>query len=100
MEAKEYEPGDLQVWWIPQIPGKSFLVDVKDISEAVKLLDVLAQYDLWQLEHNIKPDYCNAGGLNRYSDDIDGEGTPGWESWYDEESGEDNPENGLRYILN
>ena len=39
---------------------------------------------------NIKPDYCNSGGLRRWCED-DGEGTPGWEVWYDEETGEDDP---------
>jgi hypothetical protein len=61
--AKE---GDLQIWWIPQIPGKSFLVPVASVEEAMKLLDVLAEYDAFQFNNRIKGDYCNAGGLNVY----------------------------------
>jgi hypothetical protein len=61
--AKE---GDLQIWWIPQIPGKSFLVPVASVEEAMKLLDVLAEYDAFQFNNGIKGDYCNAGGLNVY----------------------------------
>lgn len=75
----------LRVWWIPQIPGKPFRVDVPTLAEGVKLMDVLAQYDIFQYEHRIKPDYCNAGGIEML--DTDGE----WCDWYDEETGEDDP---------
>jgi hypothetical protein len=87
----ENKNGDLRVWWIPQIPGKSFKVPVKDIVEGVKVLDVLASYDLFQLANNIKGDYCNAGGLQVFVDDAFGNGNPDWCDWYDEETGEDNP---------
>ena len=82
----------LRVWWIPQVPMKAFTVDVSSVLEGAKLLDVLADYDIFQFENNIKPDYSNAGGLMRWTDNSDGEGTPGWEDWYDEESGEDDPQ--------
>lgn len=81
----------LQVWWVPQVPMTAFTVDVESVAEGARLLDTLARYDLFQMEHNIKPDFCNAGGLNQLSDNFDGEGTPGWESWYDEDTGEDDP---------
>lgn len=81
----------LQVWWIPQIPMKAFCVDVCSVAEGAKLMDVLADYDAFQFEHNVKPDYCNAGGLRQWGEDIDGDGNPGWEDWYDEETGEDDP---------
>jgi hypothetical protein len=80
-----------QVWWIPQVPMKAFEVEVASVAEGVKLLDVLADYDLFQFENKVKPDYSNAGGLCRWCDNCDGEGTPGWEDWYDEETGEDDP---------
>jgi hypothetical protein len=83
--------GDLQVWWVPQVPMKAFEVDVSSIAEAVKVMDVLADYDMFQFENKVKPDYCNAGGLRRWCADSDGEGNPGWEDWYDEETGEDSP---------
>ena len=82
--------GDLQVWWIPQVPMKAFEVDVKTVAEGAKIIEVLSRYDLFQFKMNIKPDYCNSGGLRRWCED-DGEGSPGWEDWYDEETGEDNP---------
>lgn len=60
--------GDLCVWWIPQIPMQAFRRSVKNLDEATMLLETLAHYDLFQYELNIKPDYCNAGGLAVYED--------------------------------
>lgn len=70
--------GDLQVWWCPQVPMKSFECSVGSIREGALLLDALARYDLFQFENRIKPDYCNAGGLQVY---CDGD----WEDWYDDD---------------
>lgn len=78
---KQPSLGDLRVWWIPQIPGKPFHVAVPNPEAARTILDVLANYDLFQLKHNIKGDYCNAGGLEVF----EGE----WCEWYDEEFGDD-----------
>ena len=75
----------LKVWWIPQVPGKSFEVPVSTVAEGVKILNVLAAYDSFQFENKIKPDYCNVGGLSMLED---GE----WCDWYDEDTGEDDPE--------
>jgi hypothetical protein len=80
----------LRVWWIPQVPGKPFEVLLSSFAQAKVLLESLAQYDLFQLAHNIKPDFSNAGGVQifeagdwadydgsdfRYSDDV-GTGIP------------------------
>ena len=81
----------LQVFWIPQVPGKPFEVPVDSVAEGVKIMDVLAEYDKFQFENHIKPDYCNVGGLQLWEKDSDGEGNPGWVDWYDEETGEDDP---------
>lgn len=72
---------ELRVWHIPQIPGEPFRVKVESPEEAVKVLNILAKYDLFQLGHNIKPDYSNAAGLEVFED---GE----WSEWYSED-GED-----------
>ena len=50
----------LKVWWIPQIPMKAFEVLVPSVEEGRKLCDVLAQYDAFQFDNKIKPDYCNS----------------------------------------
>jgi len=93
---KKHKVGNLQVWWMPQIPMKAFIVDVSSVSEGVKIMNVLAFYDIFQFENKIKPDYCNTGGIRRWSENCDGEGNPGWETWYDEETGEDDPEEYLK----
>lgn len=83
--------GSLRVWWVPQVPRKKFIVPVKDTSEAIKIMDVLADYDLFQYENRIKPDYCNAGGLEvveLVEDDKDNL-IPEWCEWYDHDTGDD-----------
>lgn len=54
---------EYRVWWIPQIPGNPFHYPVDSLEQGVLLCDALAAYDLFQLRHNIKPDYSNAGGV-------------------------------------
>lgn len=69
----------LRVWHIPQVPGRPFYVPVDSLKEAKKILDVLANYDSFQFENNIKPDYSNAAGLEEYI----GDNT--WQEWEDED---------------
>ena len=63
--------GDLMFWWIPQVPMKPFHYPVQSPEEAALLYDAFAKYDLFQLEHNVKPDYCNAGGLLVWEEDVE-----------------------------
>lgn len=77
MEKHNPKEGDLRVWHIPQIPMKAFRVPVPTISAALLTLRALADYDRFQLDNNIKPDYCNAQGLEVFED---GE----WCEWHDE----------------
>ena len=77
--------GDLRVWWIPQVPMRSFYVEVDSTKEAKKIMNVLANYDIFQFENNIKPDYCNAGGLQMWEVNFDGEGSDDWCDWSDED---------------
>jgi len=81
-----------RVWWIPQLPMKAFTVDVDSVIEGVKVMDVLADYDLFQYENNVKGDYCNTGGLLMFDAD-DKEDSPdgSWVDWSDSDSGEDDP---------
>lgn len=80
--------GDLRVWWVPQVPMKAFIVPVVSVEEAAKLHDVLADYDLFQYENNVKPDYCNVGGLSVFED---GE----WVDWECPETFECDPRKAL-----
>lgn len=55
-------------------------------------MDVLGNYDLFQLENNIKPDYSNVNGLQMWDetltdqDLIDMELDDRWIDWYYEDS--------------
>jgi len=73
----------LKVWWIPQVPMKPFEYPVNTVLEAKILLDALGKYDAFQFENNIKPDYCNAGGLQMFDEDAQE-----WYDWESEGSGE------------
>lgn len=74
----------LRISHFPQLPCKEFIVEVNDLEEAKKIMDLLANYDLFQYENNIKPDYCNATVLEQYDEE-----EQEWISWYDEETGID-----------
>lgn len=74
--------GELRVWHIPQVPMKAFEVQVASPEEAIKVLDVLAQYDLFCWHNRVRGDYSNAAGLNKFSG---GE----WEEWWHPETGDD-----------
>ena len=76
-KEKKYKKGALRIWHIPQVPMKGFRVDVDSPSEAKKILNVLADYDIFQYENRIKPDYSNASGLEEF----DGKE---WTDWMDE----------------
>lgn len=79
--------GDLRIWHIPQVPGKAFHVAVRTVDEAKLLLVTLADYDLFQLENNIKPDYCNVSGLQVYEPELNSEpDDDGWFDWHDPET--------------
>lgn len=71
----------LRVWWIPQIPMDPFYVEVNDTTQGRKILDTLANYDLFQFENKVKPDYSNTGGLQIFDN---GE----WLEW-ESEDGDD-----------
>lgn len=77
VDVSSPKEGDLRLWWIPQVPMKPFHVYVSSVEQAMLLFDTLAQYDLFQLDNNIKPDYSNAGGLEVWEN---GE----WCDWWEE----------------
>lgn len=60
---------EYRLWHIPQIPMKAFTRDFDDLAEAQRALDMLADYDLFQYENRVKPDYSNAGGVMRWNAD-------------------------------
>lgn len=54
---------NLKIWWIPNPPRELFEVEVKDIDEAILILNTLADYDLYLGDDLIS---CNAGGLQEF----------------------------------
>lgn len=81
----EEKLGDLKFWWIPQVPMQPFEVKVNNIEEAFLLYKTLANYDKFQFENNIKPDYCNAGGLTVLEQDVNDPTKTEWYDYYDED---------------
>ena len=69
----------LRVWNKPQLLCESFYVPVESVIEAKKVMDILAAYNLFQLERNIKPNFSNTSGLEMFNEES-GE----WEEWYEE----------------
>lgn len=61
--------GQYKLWHIPQVPGKPFEVESNDLPYLAKLQDKLAEYDLFQYENRIKPDYSNISGICRRDED-------------------------------
>ena len=84
------QQGELRVWWVPQAPMKAFYVEVSSVGEAVTVLQTLADYDTFQLENNIKPDYSNVGGLQMFDKEDKTDSPEGfWVDWYYEDEDRD-----------
>lgn len=83
----------LRVCHFPQIPCKAFIVEVKDLNEAKLIFDTLANYDLFQYENRIKPDYCNSTVLEEWNEE-DNE----WLSWCDDKTGIDDLDEYLEFM--
>lgn len=81
----------LRVWHIPQVPGKAFKVEVDSVRDGVRLMDALADYDAFQYDNNIKPDYCNVNGLQIWDETLtdqdleDMELDDRWVDWFNDE---------------
>jgi len=71
------QKGDLQIYWMPQIPCRAMHYEVESPAEAKRMLDLLALYDLFLLRENHRVDFSNAGGLRVFDGDD-------WQEWEDE----------------
>lgn len=71
----------MRVWHIPQLGMNTepFYVYVDNEIEGKIIMDMLAAYDMYQLQNNIKPDYANANGLHLWNDK-----EQIWEDWWKE----------------
>jgi hypothetical protein len=108
IDLKNPKSGDLKVWWIPQVPMKAFEYPVNSVQEGFILLDALGMYDDFQFKNNIKPDYCNVGGLSVFDEgdveEVDGIHYDGWSDWCSDMGDDINfylrEENGLELLNN
>lgn len=73
----------MRVWWCPQVGvSKNFYVPVESVEEAKKVMDILAAYDCFQYNQNVKSDYSNMGGLEVFDEE-----SCEWVSWeYEDEN--------------
>lgn len=74
----------LRIAHFPQVPCRPFTVNVKDVQEAIKVYDILCNYDLFQLQNRIKGDYANMCILEEFDQE-----EQEWLSWRDHETGMD-----------
>lgn len=65
--------GDLNLWYIHQVPGKPiFQQRVDSVEEGRKILNAIFETMLNAFEQNMIPDYANFGGINRWEPDDEG----------------------------
>lgn len=64
------QEGDLRVWYIPQLPSKPFIFPVPDIDTALIVSDAIVGLSIHEFENNIKPDYSDALGIERFEDGV------------------------------
>ena len=83
----------LRVSHFPQVPCDPFIVDVKDLHEAKKVMDILADYDYFQYKNNIKPDYSNMGIVEEWDEE-----EQEWLDWMDDETGIDDLDEYFEFI--
>lgn len=72
---KKQPKQQLRLAHFPQLPCKPFIIPVANVAEAVKIATTIWDYDKFQFENRIKPDYSNATTLEVFED---GE----WCDWY------------------
>lgn len=77
----------------PQIPYNPFVVEVEDLRQAKLLSSVLANYDLFQFENKIKPDYANMTIVEMWDEE-----EQDWVAWVDEETGIDDLDQYFEYM--
>jgi hypothetical protein len=69
--------GDLRVWYIPQIPGKPYEVDIPRragasdaayLQQAAFVIEAIIGLSIFEFENRIKPDYADMSGIARFED--------------------------------
>ena len=70
---------------IPQVPMPAYRVPVGSVTEAARLLSILADYDRFQLQHRVKGEYSSVRGLEVYDA---GDPLGPWVEWYSTKGGD------------
>lgn len=79
--GKDCKSEKLRIYHYPQLgSGCIFYQDVKCIKEAWKILNLLWDYDLFQYNNQLKPDYSSASGLEWYDNEFNE-----WVEWNDQD---------------
>lgn len=73
----------LRVWHFSTLGAPVFHIPVSSVLEARKMLNLLAYYDAFMLQNELRGDYSNSGGLEVWNEE-----DRDWEEWYSED-GED-----------
>ncbi|MFB0831513.1 hypothetical protein ACEU2D_18160 [Brevibacillus laterosporus] len=74
----------IRVSHFPQMPCSPFIVEVDNLEQARLIYNTLADYDLFQFNNNIKPDYANATVVEQWDEE-----KQDWLEWSDKETGID-----------
>lgn len=59
----DFIPSKFRIYYIHQVPGKPFVIDVPDAETGQAILDVISDLMLNLYETNQIPDYANTGGV-------------------------------------
>jgi len=57
-----------KAWYIPQVPMKPFEVERPTAVEAQAALDLITDFSIFEFENKVKPDYCDAGGVEEWDE--------------------------------
>lgn len=68
-QEEKPKEGDLRIYHIPQVGSDGvFCKEVPDVHTAIKMLDILAYYDLRLLELKLRSDFSNCQGLEVFEE--------------------------------
>ena len=58
-----------RAWYVAKMPMKAFTVETTNAIDAEKILDVLEDFSLFEIQNNVKPDYAEAGGIDIWDEE-------------------------------
>ncbi len=79
--AAEPRPGDLRIYYIPQVPMKAYEADIPRgagesdsayLERAAFVLRTVVEFSIFEFENNVKPDYSDVAAIVRWEPEPDG----------------------------